>query len=588
MTDSDDRSVTGSDDRLIDIALTIADATPVDWSAARDVTPDEADTLDRLRALEGLVAAFAAGPAVDESGGFGLVGSAGASGGLSGVSGALDAGDVRVTWGHLQVIGRLGEGGFGEVFRAFDPTLRREVALKLRRPGPPERRGHDLRWLDEARRLARVRHPNVLTIHGADFHDGRAGIWTELIEGQTLEERLAEQGPLGAREAALVGIDLCAALSAVHAAGLVHGDLKTRNVMRAGSAAASADDPGRLVLMDFDAATERAAPGGVTSGTPLVLAPEVVRGGPATPASDLYSLGVLLYRLLTGRYPIEAANLAELSERLARGERTPLRSARPDLPAPLVAVVERALDVDPARRYADAASMERALADGLAVRGRSGTRTSLAVAGLLVAAAAAVFLMRPDRPVAGAFQAEATLFRRAGTAGQALMGGDRLAPGDRLYAEISGPEPMHVYVFNEDAEHRVHVLFPLVDSETQNPLPAGRRHRLPGPHDGADLDWLVTSAEGSETFLVLAARNPVPAVDSVLATAAVAAPGATVSYATLRPEDLASMRGVAELVRSADVPATTGVLTDLGRRLERSPVRQDLWFRILVLENPAR
>src|SRR5262249_11140650 len=155
-------------------------------------------------------------------------------------------------WGPLEVRHRIGSGSFGEVFVARDPRLQREVALKLRRAGALER---SKRWLDEARRLARVRHPNVVTVYGADQHDGRGGLWMELVHGRTLEERLRHEGPLGAREGALIGAELCAALAAVHGQGLVHGDVKTHNVMREGAPGASRD-AGRIVLMDFGSAHE--------------------------------------------------------------------------------------------------------------------------------------------------------------------------------------------------------------------------------------------------------------------------------------------------------------------------------------------
>src|SRR6185436_4474651 len=132
---------------------------------------------------------------------------------------------VLFRWGPLQVLEQIGEGSFGEVYRVRDPSLDREVALKLWResasPAMVER------LLLEGRRLARVRHPNVLVVYGADRFDDRSGMWTDLIRGQTLEEILDRQGPFGARETAGIGVELCRALAAVHRAGLIHRDVKT-------------------------------------------------------------------------------------------------------------------------------------------------------------------------------------------------------------------------------------------------------------------------------------------------------------------------------------------------------------------------
>jgi hypothetical protein len=181
----------------------------------------------------------------------------------------------------------------------------------------------------------------------------------------------------------------------VHSAGLVHGDVKTRNVMREGSPD-HAEGAGRVVLMDFGSAREHAAAGGGSRGTPMFTAPEVLRGGAPTPASDLYSLGVVIYRLVTGRYPIEGRDLADLTARAERGEIAPLRAVRPDLPAAFVAVVERALAPEPARRFADAAGLERSLV--MALRGESGAdavqrRATWKRRSLRIAQAVAVVLM---------------------------------------------------------------------------------------------------------------------------------------------------------------------------------------------------
>jgi tetratricopeptide (TPR) repeat protein len=256
------------------------------------------------------------------------------------------------TWGPLELLERIGEGTFGEVFRARD-ALQREVAVKLLRAdrGTADRLGEKV--LREARILARIRHSNVVLVHNAETHDGRVGFWMELIRGTTLEHLLRAHGTFSAREAAFIGQDLCRALAAVHAAGLVHRDIKAQNVMR--------EEGGRVVLMDFGAGQvvgDSAAAGRIT-GTPLYLAPEVLDGRDATVRSDIYSLGVLLYHLVTNDYPIRARTLDDLRLAHAENRRIRLHDARPDsLPDSLVRVIERATDPTPEKRYATAGEMQ--------------------------------------------------------------------------------------------------------------------------------------------------------------------------------------------------------------------------------------
>src|SRR4029450_1744091 len=133
-------------------------------------------------------------------------------------------------WGQLQLLRKIGEGAFGEVYHAHDLWLDHPVALKLLKPGIAKRSSAS-RILHEARKLARVRHPNVVTVHGADQHDGRIGFWMDLIDGQTLAA-LVGQGRLSAGEATYIGQEVCRALIAVHHARLVHRDIKAQNVMR--------------------------------------------------------------------------------------------------------------------------------------------------------------------------------------------------------------------------------------------------------------------------------------------------------------------------------------------------------------------
>src|SRR5688572_8362284 len=140
-------------------------------------------------------------------------------------------------WGDLLLLERLGTGA-AEVHRAWDPHLQREVALKLMRSGPG-----DAALLDEGRIAARIRHPHVVTVHGVDRRDDRVGLWMELVPGPTVEQEIRTRGPFSAAEARRLGVEIGSALGAVHAAGLLHRDVKPANVIR--------DSTGRYVLADF-------------------------------------------------------------------------------------------------------------------------------------------------------------------------------------------------------------------------------------------------------------------------------------------------------------------------------------------------
>ena len=284
-------------------------------------------------------------------------------------------------WGHLVLLETVGQGAFGTVYRAWDAQLDREVALKVLLRVPLESP------LNEARHLARVRHPNVVAIYGAELVEEQVGIWMEFIEGETLATIVRERGTMSAREVAGIGIDLCRALSALHRSGLLHGDIKAHNVMR--------EVGGRIVLMDFSGV--RAADAGglpALSGTPLYMAPELFDGRPASFTADIYSLGILLFYLLSGHFPVDGADVAEIRRHHASGERVRLRDTRPELPDPVVQLVERATAVDPAARFHTAGELEHALA-GIFAHGLPATqsdleRSRLAPYGWWILAAAAV------------------------------------------------------------------------------------------------------------------------------------------------------------------------------------------------------
>ena len=530
-------------------------------------------------------------------------------------------------WGPLLALERLGAGSFGEVYRALDPALGREVALKLRPAWDSGEAPADRRWLDEARRLARVRHPNVVQVHGAAVYDGRPGLWMELVRGETLERQLERRGCLGWREACVLGLELCAALAAVHAAGLVHQDVKASNVMREGGPGMepTPGSSGRIVLMDFGAGQRLDARGrgmGGTFGTPLSCAPEVLAGEAPTPRSDIYSLGALLFRLVTGRHPIEAATGAEILE-IARAERaTPLRSLRADLPAGFVVVVERALHRDPQRRYESVADLERVLAGALILSSPTPVPRRRGVVGMwsLVVAVAVVVVVagfwavrhrrqegtsvpshapplpvsgraaskgQPAAPAAAVPTVGARLLRAAPGGPEEVHNGDLVAPGDQLALSLTTQERLWVYALDHDRTGKVTVLFPVSGLAPSNPLPPGR-HRLPGAREGRALDWQVTSAGGRETFLFVASRRAVPAIETGMASLPAAREGSPVADARLDGGATGPARGITGLAPSripnrAAPDRFEALMRSLAARADSS-----VWLERLEVENPSR
>lgn len=281
--------------------------------------------------------------------------------------GVTDGNGVLESWGPFRILERIGQGSFGEVYRAFDTMLEREVALKLLLPRGSDQESERRDVLREARAMARVRHPNVVPVYGVDTHDGRVGFWSDFVRGRTLSALLDAQGPFGAREVSNIGVDLCRAVGAVHAAGLLHRDIKAGNAMR--------EEGGRILLMDFGLshATDRAQ--GV-AGTPAYMAPELFDGRPASVSSDVYALGVLLFQLLTGKFPVDGSVLG-MRDAHQTGVRRALLDLRPDLPEQLARVVEAAIHPDPAKRYASAGQLIAALSEAAGVSG--GSRDLVAV-----------------------------------------------------------------------------------------------------------------------------------------------------------------------------------------------------------------
>ena len=317
------------------LADAVSDGARIDWTRELAMTSTERQREDlvQMRGLERLMEAHGAW----------------ASGRNRSAQGAESSGGAAGQWGDFALRERIGTGSFGSVYRAWDPKLEREVAVKLLDVDRPNRTA----LLGEARHLARVRHQNVVHVYGADEVAGTAGFWMELIEGKTLSDLLREQGRFGAGEAAAVGVAICRALSAIHLAGMVHQDVKAQNVMR--------EVGGRLVLMDLGAVVPPGVRGVSRWGTPAYMGPELFFGESSSARSDVYSLGVLLFHLTTGRFPNEGQTFEAIAECHRLGQALRLRDLRPDLPDAFLDTIDHALALDPVRRFETAGELGAAI-----------------------------------------------------------------------------------------------------------------------------------------------------------------------------------------------------------------------------------
>ena len=318
------------------------DGTPIDWAGAES-SADEASrpVLAELRVLAALADVHRHLPSHDKT---------------VPTTAPGDRAGTLTHWGHLRALERIGRGAFGEVYRAWDTRLDREVALKLI-DADPGSDGSSSSVIHEGRLLARVRHPNVVTIYGAEQIGTRIGLWMEFVRGRTLKQIVDDGSVFSGVEAVRIGIDVAHAVAAVHSAGMLHRDIKAQNVILA--------DEGRAVLMDFGTGRELADNfSSDVAGTPLYLAPEILAGGDATVQSDIYSLGVLLYYLVTGSYPVRAGTVSDLRLAHQRNERIGIRTARggSDLSPKLVRIIERAIDPKPDGRYGSADALAADLA----------------------------------------------------------------------------------------------------------------------------------------------------------------------------------------------------------------------------------
>jgi serine/threonine-protein kinase len=269
---------------------------------------------------------------------------------------------------HYRLVDKIGEGGMGVVWKAFDTRLDRDVAVKLL----PEQVEEDLDWLArlarEARAVASLNHPNIVTIHSLEEDEGRRFLVMELVSGRTLREIIRElEGGLSLDRLFDLSIQMVDAVRAAHERGVIHRDLKPGNIM--------VDGDGRLKVLDFgmakpprtplgkeiDSRAQTLSATGRLEGTLAYMSPEQVRAESTDQRSDLFSLGVVLYEMATGRRPFAGDTPAELIAAVLRDEAPPVTEERSDLPRQLERIVCHALEKEPERRFQTALDMRNEL-----------------------------------------------------------------------------------------------------------------------------------------------------------------------------------------------------------------------------------
>lgn len=364
-------------------------------------------------------------------------------------------------WGQLRIRERLCRGTHSSIYRARDTVLDRDIALQLFATTDTTEKQ---RLLDEGRTMARIRHPNIVQVMGADEHDGVVGLKMELIEGRSLHTVLQQQGPLDAAATTVIGGQLCAALAAIHAAGLPHRPIDLHNVLR------EPDGGVRLrgICSDID---------------PASIAPELDEGAEPGVPSDIFALGALLYRLATGAFP-------------------PRKNAA-DLPEQLRECLDKAVADDPRQRYATPAKFAKALARA----GRPPPNPLRRIIGItiILSLAVLVILQWPSQ-----YQLESTLYRVGpGDARAQLASGAMLDSGDCLALDVTPTVPMFVYVFAEDAQGQAVGLFPRAGSAAENPLPPEMTHALATMLEGARC-WPIADIGALRKIHILASAEAIP------------------------------------------------------------------------------
>ncbi|MDD2922939.1 MAG: protein kinase [Anaerolineales bacterium] len=260
--------------------------------------------------------------------------------------------------GRYQLLEKIGSGGMADVFRARDPVLDRYVAIKVLRKDFSGSEEFQKNFRLEARSAANLSHPNIVTVHDFGFADNLLYLVMEYIPGKDMKQLIREKGRFSVEAGIPLIVQACAGIGYAHRAGLVHCDVKPHNMLVA--------KDGRLKVTDFGIARALATivkgeRSKVVWGSPLYFAPEQAAGEAPTPASDVYSLGVVMYELLSGTPPFTATSAEELARLHINARPIPIREYIPDIPTALEEIIMKVLSKEPSARYRTADQLGRVL-----------------------------------------------------------------------------------------------------------------------------------------------------------------------------------------------------------------------------------
>ena len=372
-------------------------------------------------------------------------------------------------FGHYELVRLLGSGGMGDVYLGIDTRLQRQAAIKFIQTGHDAAQG-EARFLREARAIAALDHPNICTLYEFGRVEGRDFLAMQYIDGETLADR-HKRGPLALDEALRIAVELASALAYAHSRSVLHRDLKPQNVML--------QTDGRVKLLDFGLAKMTASPGhdpfaaeteaaltrGAIIGTPQYMAPEQLSGKPADVRSDIFSFGVVLYELLTGRHPFRRETHALTISAILTAPMPPLANVPADRRALLNLIVDKALARNPDERYAAMGDLlldlKRAMRTVAAPAppGKRPIAIAAAVAVVLAVAIAVLIATKSgsETPAVSTAMAQHSLTYwldiRDGASIVSHVSPDEPLPADaRIRIGVSGSNRGFLYLVNEDSD----------------------------------------------------------------------------------------------------------------------------------------